>query len=130
MNGILTVLLAVICAAMLIGSGKTGSGESGNGSAPENSLAAKMDIVTVSENEIMPVPLVKVNGRLYYDSGETGDALRCSVMDGEIRTSVDESRVPGENDESNFGSGFSYQYGINDTLEVEIDGKMHIFKTD
>lgn len=68
--------------------------------------------------------MLRVKGLLYYDSGEISDALRCGMMDGQVTSSVD--GVPMEDDQSNFGSGYGYQYGI-DTIEVCIDQEWHIF---
>ena len=37
--------------------------------------------------------------------------MRCSTMDGEITSTVDGTEIPTEDNQSNFGSGFGYQYG-------------------
>lgn len=65
------------------------------------------------------IPMVMVNGKLYSSTGQesTLDG-RCGVMDGEISSSVDGSEVPTQDDESNFGVGYGYQYGVNGTIEV------------
>ncbi len=75
------------------------------------------------------MPLVRVNGRLYYDTGrESTTAERRANMDGQIRSEVDSSKIPTENDQSNFGTGFGYQYGENDTLEIYISEKWYVFE--
>ena len=53
-----------------------------------------------------------------------------SGPDGRVKNSVLSGQVPGTEGESNFGTGYGYRYGINDTVEVEIDGVRHIFKPD
>lgn len=68
--------------------------------------------------------MIMVDGLLYYDSGEISNELRCGMMDGEITTVADD--VPVEDNQSNFGIGYGYQYGI-DTIEVCIDDEWHIF---
>src|SRR5574344_2664978 len=70
--------------------------------------------------------LIRVNGYLYYDSAETSTELRCGMMDGTI-DSVCEGDIPEQDNQSNFGSGYNYQYGV-DTIEVLIDDEWHIFK--
>ena len=55
--------------------------------------------------------LIRVNGYLYYDSAETSTELRCGMMDGTI-DSVCEGDIPAQNNQSNFGSGYNYQYGV------------------
>ena len=35
---------------------------------------------------------------------------RCGNMDGEITSTVDGTEIPTEDNQSNFGSGFGYQY--------------------
>lgn len=68
--------------------------------------------------------MVKVAGKLYYDSGEISEEPRCGMMDGKI-TSVTEGE-PMEDDQSNFGTDYGYQCGP-DTIDVCIDDSWHIF---
>jgi hypothetical protein len=73
--------------------------------------------------------LVRVKGRLYRDTGEV-DAQegRCGMMDGSIQTQTSGGETPIEDDQSNFGAGYGYQYGrTDDQIEVLIDGAWHIF---
>lgn len=76
------------------------------------------------------IPSVMVDGVLYLDTGRVSDALRCGVMDGEITSTVDSSEVPTEDNQSNFGTGFGYQYGPEGTIEVYINEKWCIFATE
>ncbi len=69
--------------------------------------------------------MVVVDGVLYKDTGKISTELRCGMMDGEITSTVD--TVPVEDDQSNFGTGYGYQYGMNG-IEVSIDGEWHIFE--
>lgn len=72
---------------------------------------------------------VFVRDRLFISTeSESTVEGRCGVMDGEITSSVDESEVPSVNGQSNFGTGFSYQFMDDDTVEVLIDGKFIVFK--
>lgn len=74
-------------------------------------------------------PMVMVNGELYIDTGNISDALRCGVMDGEIKSEVEGTEKPTQNDQSNFGKGYGYQYGQEGTIEVCIDGNWKVFAT-
>lgn len=69
--------------------------------------------------------MVVVDGVLYKDTGKISTELRCGMMDGKITSTVD--TVPAEDDQSNFGTGYGYQYGMS-CVEVLIDGEWHIFE--
>ncbi|MDD2954687.1 MAG: hypothetical protein PHD67_00075 [Oscillospiraceae bacterium] len=76
-----------------------------------------------------PLPMVMVDGKLYGDANrEIIRDGRCGVMDGEIRSTVDIAETPSENGQSNFGSGYGYQYGPEDSLEICIDGTLKVFE--
>lgn len=64
--------------------------------------------------------MVMVNGTLYLDTGhESKIEARCGVMDGEITSQVDGNKQPSVDDQSNFGTGYGYQYGATEgTIEL------------
>ncbi len=75
------------------------------------------------------IPMVRVNGKLYYDTGrESTISGRCGNMDGEITSTVDGTEIPTEDNQSNFGSGFGYQYGADDTIEIYMNEKWFVFE--
>lgn len=75
------------------------------------------------------IPMVRVDNKLYYDTGrESTLSGRCGIMDGEITSEVDGTEIPTENNQSNFGSGFGYQYGADDTLEIYMNEKWIVFE--
>ncbi len=75
------------------------------------------------------IPMVRINGKLYYDTGkESTVSDRCGNMDGEITSTVDGTEIPMEDNQSNFGSGFGYQYGADDTIEVYMNEKWVVFE--
>ena len=78
------------------------------------------------------IPMVMVNGTLYLDIGhESTIEARCGVMDGEITSQVDGSKQPTVDDQSNFGTGYGYQYGATEgTIELFMNGKWWIFATE
>ena len=78
------------------------------------------------------IPMVMVNGTLYLDTGhESTIEARCGVIDGEITSQVDGSKQPTVDDQSNFGTGYGYQYGATEgTIELFMNGKWWIFATE
>lgn len=75
------------------------------------------------------IPMMMLGGELYCDTGETSDDARCGVTDGQITSSVEPWERPGDDGQSNFGSGFGYQYTRKDgTVEVNVDGQWRVFK--
>ena len=76
------------------------------------------------------IPMVMVGGRLYYDTGrESTLETHCGLPDGTIDSTVEGSEIPTQDNQSNFGAGFDYQYGADDdTLEIFIDGKWMVFE--
>lgn len=78
------------------------------------------------------IPMVMVNGTLYLDTGhESNVKARCGVMDGEITSQVDGSERPSVDDQSNFGTGYGYQYGPTEgTIEIYMNEKWWVFATE
>ena len=75
------------------------------------------------------ISMIRVNDKLYYDTGrESTISGRCGNMDGEITSTVDGTEIPTEDNQSNFGSGFGYQYGADDTIEIYMNEKWFIFE--
>ena len=105
------------------------------GKSKENVISGEADVVessedTNQENEKWArTPMVMVDDKLYFDTGkENRETRRCGTPDGEITTTVDVTEIPTENNQSNFGAGFDYQYGAEDTIESCMDGKWMIFE--
>ena len=71
---------------------------------------------------------VCIDGVLYYDTGAVSDSkARCGTPDGVITDTTDEDALPTEDGQSNFGTGYAYQFAADGTVEVEIDGEYVIF---
>ncbi len=85
-----------------------------------------------SEELIDLIPMVMVKGTLYLDTGfESTSMARCSMRDGEITSQVPSNEKPTEDNQSNFGAGYGYQYGaIEGTIDIYINGKWWIFATE
>ena len=71
---------------------------------------------------------VKVSGTLYEDTGYINAMVKCGTPDGEIKTAVSEKEMPVKDDESNFGTGYSYQLWEDGYINVEIDNNWILFK--
>ena len=71
---------------------------------------------------------VKVKGIIYKNTGYQNGMVTCGTADGEIKTSVESTKEPERDDESNFGKGYEYQSWEDGYINVEIDNKWMLFK--
>ena len=117
MKRMLSLLLALALCGALVGCGGQDSSSSSGGP------------VSSAPGVYMPRMLM-VDGVLYEDAGcEDTTEGRCGNMDGEITSSVESWQQPEEDGQSNFGSGFGYQIGMEpDTLEILQDGHWLVFR--
>lgn len=69
-------------------------------------------------------PMVMINGELYLDTNrEININSRCGVMDGEISSTVDGSEIPTQDNQSNFGVGYGYQYVDENSIDIYMNEK-------
>lgn len=68
-------------------------------------------------------PMVKVAGVVYRDTGYVNAMVTCGTADGEIRTTVDGTKKPANDDESNFGKGYSYQIWDKGYINVRVNNR-------
>lgn len=123
MKRMLSLLLALALCGALAGCG--GQDEPVSSVEPSNCPGV------FSEEDPEPLPrMLMVDGVLYEDAGcEDTTEGRCGNMDGEITSSVKSWQQPEEDGQSNFGSGFGYQIGMEpDTLEILQDGHWLVFR--
>lgn len=88
--------------------------------------------IFVTEGEentsIIGVRMIKVDGKLYYDSGNFSDlSARCGTMDGNLTKTADEFEIPKNDNECNFEGSRGYQNATGMTKEVPIGDKWVIF---
>lgn len=77
------------------------------------------------------IPMVMVDGTLYLDTGKASTLEHtCGTMDGEITSAVDPTQQPTVNGQSNFGTGYGYQYGAWGTIEILMDDTWWVFETE
>lgn len=72
--------------------------------------------------------IVKVNGKLYYDTGkscdETAEVKRCGTMDGNITSVIAEGEIPTEEGQANFTGAKGYQYGSKEnTIDIPLENE-------
>ena len=117
MKRVLSLLLALALCGALVGCGGQDSSSSSGGP------------VSSAPGIYMP-RMFMADGVLYEDTGrESTVEGRCGNMDGEITSSVQSWQQPEEDGQSNFGSGFGYQIGMEpDTLEILQDGHWLVFR--
>ena len=77
------------------------------------------------------IPMVMINGKLYMDTGnEVTEKDRTASIDGKITSEVDGSEQPKEDNQSNFGTGYEYQFSEHEGLiEIHINDKWFVFAT-
>lgn len=75
------------------------------------------------------VRMVMIEGKLYYDTGSDSDiTARCGVMDGQITSTVQSGEIPSENNQSNFGTEYGFQFVDENNVDVLINGHWVRFK--
>ena len=99
----------------------------------KGNVAKVVEVRLSEENERMwdKRPAVIVDGVIYFDTNEVlTDVASCGLMDGEITSSVESWEIPVKDDQSNFGTGYTYQYGTENTVVVYINGKRIVFEAE
>lgn len=97
--------------------------------ATEVKILGKTIYYKYDEEEPDKERIVKVNGRLYYDTGKESTAKdRCGLMDGAITSHVPSNEIPTKDNQSNFEGDYGFQYASNNTIELKIDDKFIIFE--
>lgn len=127
-----TLTLALLLMFSLTGCGSKNTAEdNGNADIGTQSMDDASTLPdTTQDRPVTDAPMmVMVDNTLYQSTGEVSTVEgRCGVMDGEITSqTANGTDAPTENDQSNFGTGYSYQ-GMGDTLEVLIDGQWIVFR--
>ena len=99
----------------------------------KGNVAKVVEVRLSEENERLwdKRPAVMIKGILYFDTNEVlTDVASCGLMDGEITSSVESWEIPVKDDQSNFGTGYTYQYGTENTVVVYINGKRIVFEAE
>ena len=89
---------------------------------------ANPDIELITTDELPPMAIM-IDDTLYYHTGQRIELDRCGVMDGKITDFVPVTEFPKENNQSNFGDGYEYQYVDENHIDVVMDGRWIRFCT-
>ena len=89
---------------------------------------AGTDAPRITTDELPPMA-VMIDDTLYYHTGQRIELVRCGVMDGEIIKTVPVTELPDTNNQSNFGTGYEYQYGDEHHIDIVIDSQWIRFCT-
>lgn len=77
------------------------------------------------------IPMVRIKEKLYLDTGKESDiGARCGVMDGKITSTVEPFEKPTKENQSNFGSGFEYQFVSDNSIDIYMNGKWIRFENE
>ena len=110
---ILIIILVSIMAFLLI------NRERPNTTLEPNDLAKETTFQANATRE--ETRMVMLEGKLYYDTGSDSDiTARCGVMDGQITSTVQSDETPSENNQSNFGTDYGYQFVDDNNVDVVI----------
>ena len=70
----------------------------------------------------MAAPNIMINNQLYHTSGIAAENEQFEI-DGVITSTVDASKIPNKNGQSNFGVGYEYAIINDDVIYVNREGK-------
>lgn len=120
------IFFLAVCAVCLITSacGDTGVGIIGGADGPTSIFVTDK---LGTQYEKRTIRMFNAGGELYFDSGEVSmlDA-RCGTLDGMLKKSVDEGKIPKNPGEANFDAA-GYQTGNGNTKEVCIGDEWVVF---
>ena len=116
MKKLIAFVLALTCVLGLVGCNNSSVGETVPPASEEAVVGGDL------------APMVMIDGFVYVDIGEESTRTeRNDGFDGEITSTVTQNQEPTENDQSNFGIGYGYQYGPNGTIEILMNDKWWFF---
>lgn len=102
---------------------------SGTNSGNESEKTSNLIEDPQGETQKVPLaPMVRIEGKLYQDTGYVNSCLKCGTADGEIKSSVSPDLVPTQNDQSNFGEGFEYQFWKSPYINVKTGDYYWLFE--
>lgn len=122
-------LSMAIVAVLSVACAKAGANETINADKQSASARARESASGHKERaEHNYPPMVKVAGVVYVDTGYENAMATCGTTDGEIKTAVDGRKMPASDDESNFGTGYGYQFWEKGYMNVRRNNRWILFK--
>lgn len=126
MIGILVLILLVITAIFALTKIKIRKQDIW---AEKNNLANSNQVNNSENNAKELSRIVKVNGKLYYDTGKISENVpRCGTMDGDITSTVAEGKIPTKDNQANFEGAKGYQYVGRNTIEIPTEEGWRVFE--
>lgn len=123
------LLIMAIVAVLSVACAKAGTNETINADKQSASVHARESASGHKERaEHNYPPMVKVAGVVYVDTGYENAMATCGTADGEIKTAVDGREMPANDDESNFGTGYDYQFWEKGYMNVRLNNRWILFK--
>ncbi|MFW5799957.1 MAG: hypothetical protein ACOCV8_03990 [Spirochaetota bacterium] len=129
MKKYLLLLLIIFSTILFIGCGQSDiNSESNTNSQPLADNSAK-ETENTNELEWDRRPMVMVDGELFLDTGkERHIETKSDVILRAITSTVEGYEIPTQNNQSNFGDGYGYQYTDENSIDIYINGKWIIFE--
>ncbi len=125
MKRIITTILLMSCLLLSACNDSASIGVIGGADGPTTIIVSNENGETVKK----PLRMIKVDGKLYYDSGKVSEmTARCGTLDGELKKVGAEHEIPKKNNQCNFEGAEGYQNATSITKEIPIDGEWVIFK--
>lgn len=122
-------LIMAIVAVLSVACTKAGANETINADKQSASVPVRKSASGHKEKtEHNYPPMVKVAGVVYVDTGYENAMATCGTADGEIKTAVNGTRMPVSDDESNFGTGYDYQFWEKGYMNVRLNNRWILFK--
>lgn len=126
MIGILVLLLVVMIGILIFNKIKIGKSDILIG---KDNPTSSNEVNNLGSTSKELGRIIKVNGKLYYDTGKfSEDIRRCGTMDGNITSTVAEGKIPTEDNQANFEGAKGYQYTRENTIEIPTDEGWRIFE--
>lgn len=95
----------------------------GTGDYEKYYLAADFSVDERTKLTDLP-SMVMIKGKLYQDTGKESDIkARCGVMDGEVTSTVEPFEKPTQDNQSNFGSEYGYQFVDERSVDILMNEK-------
>lgn len=96
---------------------------------PSQEPAIDAQFTLMPEEPLASESFIRIDGKLYKSTGQDSDIDgRCGMMDGSISSSVPADQLPSEDNQSNFGAPYGYQFGPEGVIEVHIGEDWIVFE--
>lgn len=102
-----------------------------NKEVDKNNEISSSNIQSVGEREELIAsypPSIKIDGITYQDTGMINSGVTCGTVSGKVTSTVESSKLPEKDGQSNFGKGYEYQTWDENYINVKIDNQWVLFR--